>query len=71
LSEHLRELGVEHEVLVHEEAGHSFMNQLEGIVALGAYSPMRARYDAEVEATAWRKMMAFFQTHMPSPEASE
>jgi len=70
LSEHLRELGVEHEVLFHEGAGHSFMNQLEGVSAVaGRYTPLHAEYDADTEAVAWGKLLAFFAQHMPAPAA--
>lgn len=66
LSEHLLELGVEHEVLVHEGAGHSFSNQLTGLSkAAGPYTPLRARYDPQVEAQAWTKLLEFFERHMP------
>ena len=67
LSEHLRELGIAHEVLFHEGAGHSFMNQLEGLPAkVGPYTPFRTGYDAEIEAVAWQKVLEFFETHIPS-----
>ena len=70
LSEHLQSLGVEHEVLFHEGAGHSFMNQLEGMAAAsGPYTPLKAAYDADVEAVAWGKLLAFFGEHMGSPSA--
>lgn len=67
LSEHLRELGIAHEVLFHEGAGHSFMNRLEGLAAKGGpYTPLRAAYDPEVEAVAWEKLLDFFARHMPA-----
>lgn len=67
LSEHLQELGIAHEVLFHEGAGHAFMNQLEGLAAKGGrYTPLRAAYNPDVEAVAWEKLLAFFETHMPA-----
>ncbi len=67
LSEHLRALGVEHEVLFHEGAGHSFMNQLEGVAAVGGrYTPLRAEYNPDVEAVAWSRLLTFFGEHMPA-----
>ncbi len=67
LSEHLQDIGVEHEVLFHDDAGHSFMNQLEGLSAkTGPYTPLHAAYDPEVEARAWASMMAFFERHLPA-----
>ena len=70
LSKHLEALGVEHEVIVHEGVGHSFMNDHDTrMAALGPYTPMRAAYDAETEAVAWQKLLAFFDAHMPAPAA--
>jgi carboxymethylenebutenolidase len=67
LARHLEELGVEHEVHVYEEAGHSFMNQLEGRLApLGRHTPIRAFYDAETEALAWSRLLDFFARHTGS-----
>ena len=67
LASHLQELGIEHEVLFHEDAGHSFMNQLEGVAAMGGpYTPLRAEYDPVVEARAWERVLEFFAQHMPA-----
>lgn len=66
LSRHLDELGVEHEVIVHPGVGHSFMNDHDDAsFRLGKYLPIRAAYDAETEAVAWEKLLAFFDAHMP------
>ncbi len=71
LSEHLLELGVEHEVLFHDDAGHSFMNQLEGVAAVGGpYTPLRAEYDSDVEAVAWAKVLEFFGRHLGEDTAA-
>lgn len=68
LSRHLEELGIEHEVLVHEGVGHSFMNDHEGRLArLGRHTPIRAFYDPSTEAKAWSKLLAFFEKHAGSP----
>jgi len=67
LARHLEELGVEHEVIIYEDAGHSFMNQLTGFLGkAGPYTPMRAQYDPETEAKAWKKLLEFFARHMPA-----
>lgn len=69
LALHLEELGIEHEVHIYEEAGHSFMNQLAGPLApLGRYTPIHAYYDPDTEAQAWEKLLAFFATHLPTNE---
>jgi len=66
LSRHLEALGVPHEVLVHDEAGHSFMNNHpDAMFSLARYTPMRGRYNAATEAKAWKAMMDFFADHMP------
>jgi carboxymethylenebutenolidase len=65
LASHLEELGIEHEVHIYEEAGHSFMNQLAGPLApLGRYTPIRAYYDPQTEAVAWTKLLDFFNRHL-------
>ncbi|KPK17040.1 MAG: hypothetical protein AMJ62_02970 [Myxococcales bacterium SG8_38] len=64
LSHHLEELGIEHEVLIHEDVGHSFMNDHEGRLArLARHTPIHAFYDPTTEAEAWSKLLAFFEAH--------
>jgi len=64
LAEHLEELGIEHEVLVYENAGHSFMNRHEfRLAALGRHTPLRAFHDPDTEAQAWSKLLDFFERH--------
>ena len=71
---HLDQLGVEHEVTVFPEAGHSFMNEQSGPVgSLMRYSRMSVGYHHESAETAWTKMLEFFERHLdgtnPSPSA--
>ncbi len=64
LARHLEELGVEHEVHIYDDVGHSFMNQLEGKLAtLGRHTPIRAFYDPATEALAWDRLLDFFERH--------
>lgn len=71
LRRHLETLGVPHQVIIHPNVGHSFMNDHEGwFFALGAYTPLRARHDAETEEIAWQEMIAFFDEHLPSSSAA-
>ena len=66
LARHLQELGIDHEVHIYEEAGHSFMNQLAGPVApLARHTPIHAFYDPDTEAKAWTKLLDFFAHHLP------
>lgn len=70
LVRHLETLGIPHEVHIYDNAGHSFMNQLEGPLApLGRYTPIRASYDRETEAQAWERLLDFFARHLPSSAA--
>lgn len=66
LARHLEELGVQHEVLIYEDAGHSFMNQLEGRLAqLGRHTPIRAAYDPATEQKAWTALLTFLRDTQP------
>ncbi|HJL15564.1 MAG TPA: dienelactone hydrolase family protein [Sandaracinaceae bacterium LLY-WYZ-13_1] len=67
LSKHLEALEIEHEVLIHPGAGHSFMNDHDLLLArVGRHTPMRAAYEPTTEALAWEKLLAFFDAHMPA-----
>jgi carboxymethylenebutenolidase len=61
----LAELGVAHDVRIYEDAGHSFMSRHTGLMAaLGAWGPMAAGFHAAAEAESWRRLEAFFRTHL-------
>jgi len=65
LSRHLETLGVAHEVHVHEDVGHSFMNDhKDPLFYLGRFTPMRAKFDAAIYEKSWSTMMAFFEQHI-------
>ena len=65
LTRHLEELGVEHEVHIYDDVGHSFMNQLEGRAApLARHTPIHAFYDPATEAVAWERLLDFFARHI-------
>lgn len=65
LAKHLEELGIEHEVHIYEEVGHSFMNQLPRVATVVSRRlPIRARYEPETEAKAWAKLLGFFERHI-------
>ena len=66
LSRHLEELNVDHELLIYDEAGHSFMNQLEGPFAtLGRYTPLKAAYAPTTEQKAWQALLTFLGDRLP------
>lgn len=65
LERHLSELGVDHDVKVYPDAGHSFMSRNEGLLAkLGAFGPMRVAYDPAAAEDSWRRIEAFFGRHL-------
>ena len=71
LQQHLEELGVTHEVVIHEGVGHSFMNDHpDPIFGLGRFTPMRARYEASAEADAWARLLPWFRHHLDTGPAA-
>jgi carboxymethylenebutenolidase len=66
LARHLDALGVEHDVKVYADAGHSFMSQHEQtfFVRLAARGPMRVGYDETASEDSWRRMLTFFERHV-------
>lgn len=69
LERHLRELGVEHDVRIYPDAGHSFMSQHPpGLAAvLGALGPMQVGYDEGAAEDSWRRVLDFFERHLRGP----
>ena len=65
LEQMLGELHVPHDVRVYPDAGHSYMSRHSGAMAtLGAWGPMAAGFNADAEADSWRRIEAFFRTHL-------
>jgi len=65
LEEHLKQLGVPHDVRIYLGAGHSYMSRHTGLLAtLGAWGPMAVGFDAAAEADSWARVEAFFRTHL-------
>jgi len=65
LDELLAALAVPHDVRVYPDAGHSFMSRHTGLLAtLGAWGPMAVGFDPDAEADSWRRIEAFFRTHL-------
>lgn len=63
----LTELGVEHDVKIYPQAGHSFMSDNRGILAtVGKYSPMKAGYNQAAAEDSWRRIESFFARHLKS-----
>ncbi len=70
---HLEQLGVEHEITVFPDAGHSFMSQYDGIQGFFVERSRRTiGYHAESADRAWPEMLEFFAQHLgqvPSEES--
>lgn len=61
LVSHLSDLGVEHDVAFYPDAGHSYMNDHEGLLArLGRFTPMHTCYDEAAAEDSWRRVFDFF-----------
>ncbi len=71
LQDHLRQLGVPHDVETYPEAGHSFMSRYDGLTAiLAPLGPLHAGYDEHAAEDSWRRMLAFFGEHLgPQPSS--
>jgi carboxymethylenebutenolidase len=66
----LTSLGVEHEVKVYPEAGHSFLNRPGGAMAVVLSRVFGVGYHGPSAEDAWRRILAFFDTHLATaPEA--
>lgn len=65
LDQLLSELGVEHDVKIYPDAGHSFMSRNIGILAsIGKMTPMKAEYNPEAAEDSWERIEAFFARHL-------
>ncbi len=68
----LTELGVEHDVKIYPEAGHSFMNRNKGVLAtLGAWGPLKVGYNPEAAEDSWKRIEAFFARHLGRATGSQ
>ena len=62
---HLSALDVEHDVNVYPSAGHSFMNQYNGLQSLFVrFSPMSVGFHREASEAAWATMLDFFERNL-------
>ena len=61
----LTEMGVDHDVKVYEDAGHSFMSRNSGFLPwVGKIGPMKAQYDPGAAEDSWKRIEAFFGRHL-------
>jgi carboxymethylenebutenolidase len=60
--------GVEHDVRVYPDAGHSFLSQHGGLMAgIGSRTPLRVGYAEPAAEDSWARMLAFFDHHLGGP----
>jgi carboxymethylenebutenolidase len=61
----LTEMGIDHDVKIYEDAGHSFMSRNTGFLPwIGKASPMKAGYNPEAAEDSWNRIEAFFARHL-------
>ena len=57
----LTELGVEHDVKIYEDAGHSYMSMHTGVLAtVAAWGPMKIGYNPAAADDSWKRIETFF-----------
>jgi len=60
----LTEMGVDHDVKVYDDAGHSFMSRNRGFLAsIGKIGPMKVAYNPAAAEDSWKRIEAFFDRH--------
>ncbi len=64
LRHHLLTLGIEHDVKLYEQAGHSFMTDGRHPIGKLVFLPLRLGYQPDAAADAWRRVFAFFDAHL-------
>ena len=64
LVQHLETLDVDHDIKFYPDAGHSYMNKLEGLAKLARWSPMRAEFDDSAESDSWQRLFGFLERHL-------
>ncbi len=61
----LTEMGIDHDVKIYEDAGHSFMSRNSGFLPwIGKVGPMKAAYNPEAAEDSWKRIEAFFGRHL-------
>ncbi|MEV4019288.1 dienelactone hydrolase family protein [Nonomuraea angiospora] len=68
LREHMRALGIEHDVEIYPDAGHSFMTDGHHPVAKLALFPLRHGLVRAAADDAWRRTFAFFDRYVAGGE---
>jgi len=64
LRTHLEQLGIEHDVKLYDDAGHSFMTPGHHPVGRLIFLPMRIGYESAAAADAWQRVYSFFDDRL-------
>lgn len=64
LRTHLEQLGIEHDVKVYDDAGHSFMTPGHHPAGQLIFLPMRPAYKSAAAADAWQRVYSFFDDRL-------
>jgi carboxymethylenebutenolidase len=65
LEQLLTAAGIDHDVKLYPDAGHSFMSRNTGFLAsIGELSPMHAGYNHDAAEDSWRRIEGFFAKHL-------
>jgi len=70
LRRHLEQLGIEHDVKVYEDAGHSFMTNGHHPVGRLVFLPMRIGYEPRAAEDAYQRVFAFFDRQLGPASAA-
>ena len=71
LKGHLEELGVDNDIKVYPNAGHSYMSRHKGLVArASALGPMKVGYNHSAAEDSWTRIFAFFEKHLTAHSPS-
>lgn len=65
LEDHLAVLGVENDIKLYPNAGHSYMSEHTGLMnRLASWGPMKVGFNAGAAEDSWRRVDAFFAEHL-------
>ncbi len=65
LEDHLTVLGVENDIKLYSEAGHSYMSEHKGLMnRLASWGPMKVGFNPKAAEDSWRRVDAFFAEHL-------
>lgn len=65
LEDHLNVLGVENDIKVYPDAGHSYMSEHTGLLnKLASWGPMKVGFNPKAAEDSWRRVDAFFAEHL-------